>query len=165
MLLKFSVVDNITHKKSQYYTSGSISLKIKIIVRLKKNGSKSSSNSLMRFVPVALNRRLPIFVIICIKPFQNNKGQKNLRYPAKKQSYSLKTAFLSGTYLTFFWPFLFLNDFRWVNYSMENINSLLANNFVNKKFQNMIKNAENQESSNNWWNQIKMYMFELLKIL
>ena len=58
MLLKFSVIDNITHKKSQYYTSGSISLKIKIIVRLKKNGSKSSSNSLMRFVPVALKRRL-----------------------------------------------------------------------------------------------------------
>ena len=33
-----------------------------------------------------------------LKPLQNKKGQKNLRYPTKKQSFSLeKDCFLSGT--------------------------------------------------------------------
>ena len=40
-----------------------------------------------------------------IKPFQNEKGQKNLRYPTEKD------CFFVGC-LTFFWPFLFWNDFR-----------------------------------------------------
>ena len=41
-----------------------------------------------------------------LKPFQNKKGQKHLRYPTKKQSFSLeKDCFLVG-YLNFFWPFL-----------------------------------------------------------
>ena len=46
-----------------------------------------------------------------IKPLQNKKGQKNLGYPRKKQSFSLeKDCFFVG-YLKFFWPFLFWNGF------------------------------------------------------
>ena len=40
-----------------------------------------------------------------LKPFQNEKDQKNLKYSIKKQ------AFFVG-YLKFFWPFLFWHSFR-----------------------------------------------------
>ena len=41
-----------------------------------------------------------------IKPLQNKKGQKNLGYPRKKQSfYKEKDCFFLG-YPKFFWPFL-----------------------------------------------------------
>ena len=52
-----------------------------------------------------------------LKPFQNKKGQKKLRYPTKKQSFSKeKTAFLSGISI-FFGPSYFettlvFNQFR-----------------------------------------------------
>ena len=42
-----------------------------------------------------------------LKPFQNKKGQKNLRYPTKKQSFCLeKDCFFVG-YLKFFGPSYF----------------------------------------------------------
>ena len=48
---------------------------------------------------------------LVLKPFQNKKGQKNLRYPTKKQSFSkVKDCFFVG-YLIFIWPFLFWNGF------------------------------------------------------
>ena len=46
-----------------------------------------------------------------LKPSQNKKGQKNLGYPTKKQSfYKEKDCFFVG-YPKFFWPFLFWSDF------------------------------------------------------
>ena len=42
-----------------------------------------------------------------LKPFQNKKGKKNLRYPLKKQSFSMeKDCFFVGC-LKFFWSVLF----------------------------------------------------------
>ena len=37
-----------------------------------------------------------------LKPFQNKKGQKNLRYPKKEQSFSLEKDCFFGGYLNFF---------------------------------------------------------------
>ena len=48
-----------------------------------------------------------ILTSLLIKPSQNKKGKKSLRYPTNKQSFSLeKDCFFVG-YLKFFWPFLF----------------------------------------------------------
>ena len=50
--------------------------------------------------------------LIVLKPLQNKKGQKNLGYPRKKQSfYKEKDCFFLG-YPKFFWPFLFWSGFR-----------------------------------------------------
>ena len=47
-----------------------------------------------------------------LKPNQNKKGQKNLGYPIKKQSfYKEKDCFFVG-YPKFFWPFLFWSGFK-----------------------------------------------------
>ena len=47
--------------------------------------------------------------MIKLKPLQNKKDQKNLRYPPKEQSFSLeKDCFFVG-YPKYFWPFLFWN--------------------------------------------------------
>ena len=47
-----------------------------------------------------------------LKPNQNKKGQKNLGYPTKKQSfYKEKDCFFVG-YPKFFWPFLFWLGFK-----------------------------------------------------
>ena len=51
-----------------------------------------------------------------LKPLQNKKGQKNLGYPRKKQSfYKEKDCFFLG-YPKFVWPFLFWSGFSnvWV---------------------------------------------------
>ena len=46
-----------------------------------------------------------------LKPLQNKKGQKNLGYPRKKQSfYKEKDCFFLG-YAKFFWPFLSWSGF------------------------------------------------------
>ena len=48
---------------------------------------------------------LVLYFEILLKPLQNKKGQKNLGYPTKNQSY-IRTAFLSGA-LSFFGPSCF----------------------------------------------------------
>ena len=53
--------------------------------------------------------------IFKLKPLQNKKGQNNLGYPRKKQSfYKKKDCFFLG-YPKFFWPFLFWSGFRYVS--------------------------------------------------
>ena len=47
-----------------------------------------------------------------LKPLQNKKGQKNLRYPTKKQPFAKKKDCFFVGYLKLFWPFLFWNGFR-----------------------------------------------------
>ena len=61
----------------------------------------------IKFGKASFNTLLKIKIKIELKPFQNKKGQTNLRYPTKKQPFSLeKDCFFVG-YLKFFWPFLF----------------------------------------------------------
>ena len=51
------------------------------------------------------------YLVNMLKPFQNKKGQKHLRYPTKKKSFSKKKDCFFVGYLRFFWPFLFWNGF------------------------------------------------------
>ena len=46
-----------------------------------------------------------------LKPLQNKKGQKNLGYPRKKQSFSLYKDCFFLRYPKIFWPFLFWSGF------------------------------------------------------
>ena len=49
----------------------------------------------------------PVYELETLKPLQNKKGQKNLRYLTKKQTFTKeKDCFFVG-YLKFVWPFLF----------------------------------------------------------
>ena len=72
-----------------------------------------------QYTPFSL-KHIHFFDKIKLKPFQNNKCQKNLRYPTKKQSFSLERDCFFVGYLKFFWPFLFWNGFN---------NLLLVRNF------------------------------------
>ena len=59
----------------------------------------TNSSAAMFWSKIRINFRL--------KPLQNKKGQKNLGYPRKKQTfYKEKDCFFFG-YPKFFWPFLF----------------------------------------------------------
>ena len=59
--------------------------------------------------------KIAIFSSFLLKSLQNKKGQKNLRYPTKKLSFSKeKDCFIVG-YLKLFWPFLFWNEFNWID--------------------------------------------------
>ena len=46
-----------------------------------------------------------------LKPFQNKKNQKSLKYLPKKQSFSKEKDCSFVQYLKFFWPFLYWSSF------------------------------------------------------
>ena len=67
--------------------------------------------------------------ILSKKPSRNKKGRKNLRYPTKKQSFSLwKDCFFVG-YLKFFRPFLFRHGFSTVKIHLNRKKKTCAQSF------------------------------------
>ena len=58
-------------------------------------------------------------------PFQNKKGQKNLRYPIKKQSFYKETDCIFVLYLKFFGPSYFETALVFVGSVKVPINSTL----------------------------------------
>ena len=106
------------YKSDLFYVTlfcGSIGLRsmsepISASFSLALNWDKKNNSFLVN--PVGLTLRYFEARMTRLKPLQNKKGQKNLGYPRKKQSfYQEKDCFFLG-YPKFFCPFLFWCGFR-----------------------------------------------------
>ena len=77
-----------------------------------------------------------------VKPLQNKKGQKNLGYLTKKQSfYKEKDCFFVG-YLKIFRPFLFRDGFSSLNDHYCKEDEAGTSRCINKEIHNLFYNSD-----------------------
>ena len=84
-----------------------------------KKNSMTSNVLLLYFAMGKLKLKLKCWQLL--KPLQNKKGQKNLGYLTKKQSFYKEKRLLFCRVPQFFWPFLFWSGFSSVNKPLSKI--------------------------------------------